>query len=262
LCNKNFAAEYETQLKEQLSSDSGLSSLIAGRFQKTGNQKAVVFIHEKNRDDNSLHKVFVAQLPDEDHAFDSIINSSLVYAEKGLVEEDESGSQRLILEKGTRYQKDTLSKEFRSVTFNKYYIQIQDQKVEHKRRRLSAISSYDLLKKDTPEYKAEIQWRLSFPIAAIILTFLAVPLSVVNPRQGKFAKLVPALLLFLGYFLMLTAMRSGIEKGMISSTIGLWPIHLSGLFLGFSLLLKERRGGRKLKALLPYSLKNNHADNG
>ncbi len=257
-----LAAEYEAQIKEKLSADSGLSSLIAGRFQKTGNRKAVVFIHEKNRKDNTLHKVFVAQLPDENHTFDSIINSSLVYAEKGLVEEEESGSQRLILENGTRYQKDSQTNEFRSVTFGKYYIQIQDQKVEHKRRRLSAIPTTTLFNEDKPEYKAAIQWRLSFPIAAIVLTFLAVPLSVVNPRQGKFAKLLPALLLFLGYFLMLTAMRSGLEKGIISSDIGLWPIHLSGLFLGFSLLLKERRGGRKLKSLLPQLFKSNDARQG
>ena len=60
-----MAAEYEYQVKEQLSADSGLSSLIAGRFQTTGNEKAVVFIHDKNREDNTLRKVFVAQLPSE-----------------------------------------------------------------------------------------------------------------------------------------------------------------------------------------------------
>jgi len=246
-----LASEYEYQVKEQLAADSGLSSLIAGRFQKTGNQKAVVFIHDKSREDNSFDKVFVAQLPDKDRAEKSVINSSLVYAEKGQVIEDDTGSQKLILENGMRYQSDAQNGEFRSVAFGKYHIQIQDQKVEHKRRKLSALPTSQLLGEEQPESRAAIQWRLAFPLACIILTLIAVPLSVVNPRQGKFAKMLPALLLFLGYFLLLTAMRSGIEGKAIPSSVGLWPVHLAALILGVSLLLKERSSGRKIKAKLP-----------
>jgi len=247
-----LAADYELQVKEKLAADSGLSSLIAGRFQKTGNNKAVVFIHDKNRSDNTLEKIFVAQLPDDKHSHDSIINSSLVYAANGKIEDEESGSQRLILENGIRYQKDSQSHEFRSVAFNKYYIQIQDKKVEHKRRKISALPTFDLFKQDVPEYKAAIHWRIAFPLAAIVLTFIAVPLSSVNPRQGKFAKLLPAILLFLGYFLMLSAMLSGLEKGIISNNVGLWPVHLAALTLGFSLIFKDRRGALKIKAHLPF----------
>jgi lipopolysaccharide export system permease protein len=249
-----IAVEHELQIKEKLAADSGLSSLIAGRFQKTGNNKAVVFIHDKERKNNMLSKIFVAQLPDDKHSHDSIINSSLVYAAQGKVEEQESGSQRLILEKGIRYQKDSQSGEFRSVAFNKYYIQIQDKKVEHKRSKISALPTLDLFNYDKPEYKATIHWRLAFPIAAIVLTFIAVPLSSVNPRQGKYAKLLPAILLFLGYFLMLSAMLSGLEKGIISNKIGLWPVHFSALLLGFSLIFKDRSSALKLKAKLsPFS---------
>ncbi|MBL4909380.1 MAG: LPS export ABC transporter permease LptF [Alteromonadaceae bacterium] len=247
-----IAAEYELQIKEKLATESGLSTLIAGRFQKTGNNKAVIFIHHKNRKNNTLSKIFVAQLPDDKHSHDSIINSSLVYAAQGKVEEQESGSQRLVLEKGIRYQKDNQSGEFRSVAFKKYYIQIQDKKVEHKRRKISALPTLELFNYDKPEYKAAIHWRLAFPLAAIVLTFIAVPLSKVNPRQGKFAKLLPAILLFLGYFLMLSAMLSGLEKGVLSNVIGLWPVHLGALLLGLSLIFKDRGGALKLKAKLSF----------
>ncbi len=246
-----MANEYEYQIKEQIAADSGLSSLIAGRFQTTGNKKAVVFIHDKNREDNTFEKVFVAQLPDKDKSTRSVIDSSLVYAQNGQVVEDESGTQRLILSEGTRYQNDIENKLFRQVAFDKYYIQIQDQKVAHKRRKLSAIPSAELFQEDTPEASAESQWRIAFPLACIIMTLVAVPLSVVNPRQGKFGKMLPAILLFLSYFLLLTAIRSGIEKGTVPQLIGLWPVHLIVLILGSSLLVKSRKSGRKLKSLLP-----------
>lgn len=250
-----MASEYQYQVKEELAADSGLSALVAGRFQKTGNGDAVVFIHDKIRNDNSFNKVFVAQLPDKKGSEESIINSSIVYANTGKVFEDETGSQRLVLGDGIRYHSDIESGEFQSVAFNKYYIQIQDQEVEHKHRKLSALPTSKLFF-DTPpellaEYRATIQWRIAFPLACIILIFIAVPLSVVNPRQGKFGKMLPALMLFLGYFLLLTAMRSGIEKNAIPHFIGLWPIHISALFLGVTLLMRERTSGRKIKAKLP-----------
>jgi lipopolysaccharide export system permease protein len=242
-----MAAEYEHQVKDKIASDSGLSSLIAGRFQTTGNNKAVIFIHDKNRNDNTFEKVFVAQLPNESTPNASVIDSSLVYAATGQVVEEETGSQRLILSAGTRYQNDIKNKEFRQVSFDKYYIQIQDQKVAHKRRKLSAIPTAELYQAQTPETSAESQWRIAFPLACIIMTLVAVPLSVVNPRQGKFGKMLPALLLFLSYFLLLTAIRSGIERGSVPQYIGLWPVHFTVLLLGLSLLVKGRKGGRKFK---------------
>lgn len=245
-----MAAEYEYQVKDQIAADSGLSSLIAGRFQTTGNKKAVVFIHEKNRTDNTFEKVFVAQLPDKNTPNASVIDSSLVYAATGQVVEEDSGSQRLILSAGTRYQNDIKNKEFRQVAFDKYYIQIQDQKVAHKRRKLSAIATSELYQEQTPEASAESQWRIAFPLVCIIMTLVAVPLSVVNPRQGKFGKMLPALLLFLSYFLLLTAIRSGIEKGSVPQYIGLWPVHILVLILGISLLVKGRKSGRIFKAKL------------
>jgi lipopolysaccharide export system permease protein len=73
----------------------------------------------------------------------------------------------------------------------------------------------------------------------------------VNPRQGKFGKMLPALMLFLGYLLLLTSMRSAIEKNAIPSIVGLWPIHITALFIGIMLLMKERSSGRIIKAKFP-----------
>lgn len=250
-----LASEYQYTVKEELAADSGLSALVSGRFQQTGNQDAVVFIHDKDRETNSFNKVFVAQLPKGDNTGASIINSSLVYAKTGKVFEDEQGSQQLVLGDGIRYHRDIDSKEFQSVAFDKYYIQIKDQEVEHQHRKLSALTTLELYTNIPPEldsaYSATIQWRIAFPLACIILVFIAVPLSVVNPRQGKFAKMLPALMLFLGYLLLLTSMRSAIEKNAIPSVIGLWPIHISALFVGVMLLMKGRSSGRIIKAKLP-----------
>ena len=245
-----LVSQYETQIKATIAADTGLSSLVAGRFQKTGNNKAVVFIHEKDRHNNTLQKVFMAQLPDQQSDDKTIINYSIVYAKQGQVIEEDNGAQRLILNDGIRYQSNPNNKEFRSVAFKNYYIQIQDKKVEHQRLKISATKTQNLFGQADPEYLAEFHWRLAFPLTVIMLTLIAVPLSVVNPRQGRFAKLFPALLLFLAYFLLLTSMRSALEKSVVPGYVGLWPVHLTVLGIGISLLLKERTSGRKVKAKL------------
>lgn len=257
-----FASEYEYQVKEELAADSGLSALVSGRFQQTGNQDAVVFIHDKDRETNSFNKVFVAQIPKNSDVDANILNASLVYAKSGKVIEDEKGSQKLVLGDGIRYHREIDSGEFQSVAFNKYYIQIKDQEVERHHRKLNALPTTELFSNVTADlksaYSATIQWRIAFPLLCIILVFVAVPLSVVNPRQGKFGKMLPALMLFLGYLLLLTSVRSAIEKNAFPSVVGLWPIHASALFIGVMLLMKERSSGRIIKAKLP-SLKRKKA---
>ena len=79
---------------------------------------------------------------------------------------------------------------------------------------------------------------ISKPIAILavpIMALLAVPLSKVNPRQGRFAKIVPALLLYLIYFLAQSSLKSAGGAGKLDAAI-LMPL-VNILFLGIGILL-------------------------
>lgn len=240
-----WASEKEYQLKEQADAESGLSALRAGRFQQTGNEKAVVFVHNIVDQGRELNKVFVAQLPDKE----SEQTARIVYAQKGQVIELESGEQQLLLDQGKRYETDSLSQGLSKTEFGSYQVQIREQEIEHQRRKLEAIPSSKLLEMNTSEAAAQFQLRLSVPISIILLTLMAVPLSVVNPRQGKFAKLVPAICLYLGYFILLNAGKFLVAEGKIPAGIGLWWIHLSALFIGTYLIVKGRPVGVWVRSL-------------
>jgi len=241
-----WASEQEYQLKEQAKADAGLSALRAGRFQQTGNEKAVVFIHNIENGGKELNKVFVAQLPDSEK--DNL--ARLVYAEQGVVIEAQNGEQQLVLSDGKRYETDGLTPALNLTEFDGYSVQIREQEIEHQRRKLEAIPTNQLLALNTPEATAQWQWRIAIPLSIPLLTLLAVPLSVVNPRQGKFAKLVPAISLYLGYFILLNAAKFAVEDGKIPPSIGLWWIHLSALFIGGLLIIKGRPLGAWLKAVI------------
>ncbi len=67
------------------------------------------------------------------------------------------------------------------------------------------------------------------------MALLAVPMSSVNPRQGRFAKLLPALLLYLIYFLLQSSLKSAGASGNIN--IGVLMPFVSVGFLVFGIVL-------------------------
>ena len=234
-----LAKEFEYQARENAAAEGVLSTLSPGRFQKAGDDKSVVFVHDIERKQGQMSKVFVASATDKGV-------ESVVYANSGRMQEQANGESDLILKQGQRYYvKDEL--ELQRLTFDEYKIQMQDQTVERGRRNYTAIPTAELIGNDDYEAAAELQWRIAIPLSIPILVMIAVPLSAVNPRQGKFGKMLPGLGLFFGYYILLVLAKSAVEDGKLPAHIGLWWIHLLGLVTGIVLLIKERSTGGKIR---------------
>jgi lipopolysaccharide export system permease protein len=95
-----------------------------------------------------------------------------------------------------------------------------------------------LLSSDENVYKAELQWRLSLPLLAFIVVLMAVPLSRTNPRQGRYAQLIPCILLYLVYLTLLMSARDRIEGG--ASISLMWLVHSVFLVYGLSLIFFDQ----------------------
>jgi lipopolysaccharide export system permease protein len=74
--------------------------------------------------------------------------------------------------------------------------------------------------------RAELFWRLSVPISALLLTLLAIPLSYVNPRMGRSFNLIAAAFMYLVYSNCLNIVQSFIAQGKIGFWFGLAVPHL------------------------------------
>ena len=240
-----WATEQEYQLLEKADANASLFSLIPGRFQHTSNEKAVIFVHSINRN-GELEKVFVAQ----NRARDEDAGHAIVYAQQGKVTEDASGAQSLQLEQGRRYAGAGNTAAFDVTEFDRYQIQIREQEAEQRRRKLSSLPTAELLQQDSNEAVAEWHWRIAIPLSIPLLTLIAVPLSRVNPRQGKFGRLMPALLLYLGYYALLIIARSALEDGKIPAVLGMWWLHALALVLGAGLILRSRTSAQRFQAWL------------
>lgn len=238
------AAESENNLRQQAKAEAGFSAIIPGRFQQTGNQEAVIFVHEIGSDD-SLTKVFLAQQQNNDDE-----QVRVIYAQKGTVNKELDGTRQLILHQGNQYEGHHRKLDYRVVAFDEYQVQIDDPEQQQKRKKTSVIPTLELMNDGSTEAIAELQWRIAIPLSIPFLVLIAVPLSAVDPRQGRFGKMFPAILLYLGYFMLLLASRRALEDGKIPLQIGLWWVHGIMLIVGITLLARDRKIGATIRALL------------
>ena len=84
-----------------------------------------------------------------------------------------------------------------------------------------------------------MQWRLSVPLALLVLTFLAVPLSRSAPRQGRYGGVAAGVLVYIIYVDMLGAAKVWVEQGQSPEYLGLWWVHVIFIAAGAILLARQ-----------------------
>jgi lipopolysaccharide export system permease protein len=143
--------------------------------------------------------------------------------------------------------------EFGHSSYGEYTVKLEDKLVAQEDTEYEDQSTAQLLKDGSVAAKVELQWRLSLMIMVPIVVLMAVPLSKVNPRQGRYLKMLPAILLYLAYLSLMMAAKGAIEKGKVPEEVGLFWVH--GVFLCVGLLLNYwpqmqlRRSKRRMDKL-------------
>lgn len=223
-----WALDKRVETMEQLSADNSVDLLQKGQFQRTPDGSAVVFIGDLK--DKKLSNVFVAQIIPKDSLLPSVM-----IAESGLAKELEDGRQILSLYDGARYEGLPRRLDYMITDYEEYEALIGQREVTKKGRDWDDLPTLTLINNPDKKAQAELQWRLSLIACIPLLTLIVIPLSAVNPRQGRFAKMGPAILIYMTYFLALSASKSGIEGGGLPVLIGMWPVNISLLFAGLIL---------------------------
>ena len=145
------------------------------------------------------------------------------------------------MKEGRRYEGQSNSQEFSTTYFKEYGVLIEKEssKAISVGEVYEAKSTLELLESDSSRYKAELYWRISLPISALLLVFLAIPLSVINPRSGRSVNIIMALLLFVIYNNLLGVSHSIVSIGNARIWYGLWPVHLFFAIITFYLLYRR-----------------------
>ncbi len=82
-----------------------------------------------------------------------------------------------------------------------------------------STSTFDLRDSGNTVDLAEFQWRMSTPLSALLLALLAIPLSRSRPRQGRYARMLVAIVIYTVYFNLLDVGRTWVQMG---TSPGIW----------------------------------------
>jgi lipopolysaccharide export system permease protein len=234
-----FLSPYTAAQVEQMLNDAdtatGLDLLVAGRFRFINEGSGrVTYVEQMDKDKREMLGVFATDSTRDQTT--GAANQVVVLAERGRVEiEPETGEQFLVLRKGTRYLGQPGSLEFQVMDFAEMGQWLQPREAEVAPRKRDTVPTAELLHSHDPIRIATLQWRLSLPLLVLIAAIAAVALARTDHRRGRYGKLFPAFVLFLVYFLLLSAARDAVGKEHINTLIGMWWVH--AVFVGIGLLL-------------------------
>ena len=91
----------------------------------------------------------------------------------------------------------------------------------HSTYRRKAETTALLGESSDPKDIAEFQWRLSTPLATILLALIAVPLGKSEPRESRFRSFLFALVIYVGLFSLTSITRTFIEQDRLPAFPGL-----------------------------------------
>ena len=214
--------------------EADLASIEPGRFTVFGPDQAVVYGESVTAEGEMLN-VFMQRRVDGGQV-------EVVVASRGeQLESEDPDTRLLVLHEGRRYESIPGTSRFRVVEFAEHGIPYRLPSLTAPDPRPRAMSYVDLQRSGDLEHVAEQQWRVSVPLATVILALLAVPLSRSQPRAGRYGRLAIGLLVFIIYFNLLSAAKAWIEQGTITPALGVWWVH--GALLLFTLALLAFQNG-------------------
>ena len=225
-----------------------LDGMSGRHFYPLQGGKGVTYAETVN-EDGIMKDVFLAENnPDAEDGKQLV----LVVAETGRQHRsDPKDPAYLVLENGYRIQGIPGEADYQITQFEEYGQQLSQPKKRSRRAKADALPTSELMNSDQPEHIAALQWRFSVPLLVLVVTLIAIPLSRTNPRQGRFARMLPAILLYVFYLVVLNAARGAVEDEKISSAFGLWCVHLLFLFVALTLLflplLKQHLKEKQIK---------------
>ncbi|WP_202306033.1 LPS export ABC transporter permease LptF [Dryocola clanedunensis] len=226
------------QLRQQSQSLVDISHLQAGKF-NVGDNGRMVLASKIDKAANHLSDVLI-YLRSEKH-------TNLYSAASVKVISTSPSSPTVRLKKGTSYVLDRQGSDDSWQDYDNFDVSlkpiVQSVESKHKSSPLAVLAN-----SGDPGDRAELQWRYSRGLITVLMVLLAIPLSRTEPRQGRYATLLPLTVLFVAIFYGGNICRTLVANGALPVTPGIWlvPIVMSIwiLFLlahDLSLLPKKTR---------------------
>ncbi|HET8700306.1 MAG TPA: LPS export ABC transporter permease LptF [Nitrococcus sp.] len=239
-------AEHTAQrMVAQAQQSDRLQGVFPGRFLDLGSGQAVAYVASVDAK-GIMHGIFARAEQGGEPV--------LVVAKRARRKVDPaSGNRFLVLLDGRRYQGVPGQRAWRVIRFRQHGLSLGGSGPVHFTAADDALTSWQLWHSSDRAARAQLQWRLSMPLVTLVLTLLALPLSKSTPREGRYAKLLLAVLAYMLYFNLLKVAQGLLSHGRYPEGFGLWWVHvlmlgiaLAALQLRFQILHRVQPDGRRV----------------
>ena len=212
-----------------------------------------------NIDPETAEQLNIPELPNALISDNSISKDTITLAKRAQqVDTGSSGVTQLDLFQGRRYEVGAGSLKYNQVGFDRYRITLTESSKEviteanietqaigplwQAATGSTAVNSENALR----AAQGELGYRLALPWLMIIAPMLAVPLAQVRPRQGRWLRLFPSILLFVSCAMGIISLKNAVSKGSVSVWAYAW------LVLGFMALALYMNWGSRVQHRLRF----------
>ena len=212
-----------------------------------------------NIDPETAEQLNIPELPNALISNNAISKDTITLAKRAQqVDTGSSGVTQLDLFQGRRYEVGAGSLKYNQVGFDRYRITLTESSKEviteanietqaigplwQAATGSTAVNSENALR----AAQGELGYRLALPWLMIIAPMLAVPLAQVRPRQGRWLRLFPSILLFVSCALGIISLKNAVSKGSVSVWAYAW------LVLGFMALALYMNWGSRVQHRLRF----------
>lgn len=209
-----WAYDKSYRLRAEAGAEIDLDRFKAGRFYAKQRGEYVVFAESGDTATGRLSGVFVHN---EERGIRQVVFAQSAYQRVDPV----SGDRTLVVLRGRHYRISTGEGRDRIVGFEQMEMPLKSEEVVPEYRR-KAASTATLVRSRDPMDIAELQWRLTTPLATVSLALLGIPLSRAVPRQGRYARFATAVLAYAAYYNLKAMAKTWVEHGTVGPVPGLW----------------------------------------
>ncbi|MDX1796046.1 MAG: LPS export ABC transporter permease LptF [Hydrogenovibrio sp.] len=215
-----WSFKQDRMLITEAQTTSPLAALTPGKFNELPNGEGV-FYAKSISETKEMHSVWVRLFnPDQD---------VLLMAPTGKFEWI-NGKLALVLLNGHSYEGLEKGENLTVRDFKRFEGYLPEIQVSAPSRGKYEVTTLELWHSDKVPDKSLLQWRLLTPLSIIVLGLLGLKMSKSGPREGRFAKIFFALVLYVIFNQLLVTTRDAIDHGNFPVQIGLWPVLLIFLF--------------------------------
>ena len=205
-----------------------------------------IYAGDLSEDRRNLRDIFVYQRASKEGKPDVMI----VAREATRVQIPNETANVVDLIQGRRYEIYPGQPKYLQAEFQSYRLRLENDKdIELDANKVEALPTSTLWeRRGDPVINSELGWRVFVPFAIVVALMLAVALSEVSPRQGRYYRLLPAILIFASLIVLLVAVRIRISKDQLD--VWVYPVVLMVYAIAALLFARKQKLAPKIKKQL------------